>query len=102
MATGTRKGSQLFTSSGVLGVASQAKTIYAINIVASGATVPLAVIKVGGSGGTAYIQESGIASGSRTFPYGEGFTLPANASGVYVTVDGNTTSILVSYDEYSA
>ena len=101
MATGTRKGSQLFTSSGVLGVQAQAKTIYALNIVASGATVPLAIVKTGGSGGTAQIQESGIASGSRTFPYGEGFTLAASAAGVYVTVDGNTTSILVSYDEYA-
>ena len=95
MAGGNKHGTAYLTTSGQLGTVGYPITVYAIHII-SGGTASVATIKNGGSGGTAYIQETGTISKGQTFNYSEGFYFPG---GAYYTADGNQTSVLISYDQ---
>lgn len=88
-------GSKLLTASGNVGIAGKPKLVYAVHII-SGATAGVISLKNNGSSGTLYITGDGVISKGLTVTYGDGYFFPTDC---YCTVDANTNSILVSYDE---
>jgi len=90
-------GSAYLTTSGAVGIAGKPKMIYSIHVI-SGGTVAVVNLKNNGTGGTSYIQETGVVSKGQTFNYSEGFFFPTDC---YYTADGNQTSVLISYEEYA-
>lgn len=68
--------------------------VHNIHII-SGGTAAVVSFKSGGSGGTTYLTETGTVNTGKTIAYGsEGIKFP---SGLYVDVDGNTSSVAVTY-----
>lgn len=96
MASGGKHGSAYLTASGAVGVAGKPKMIYGVHII-SGGTAGVLSLKNNGTGGTLYLAGTGTINQGVTFNYSEGFFFPTDC---YCTVDGNTTSVLVSYEEY--
>lgn len=90
-------GSTYLTASGAVGVAGKPKLVYGAHIL-SGGTAGVLVLKDNGSSGTIYIKLTGTISTGAYFNFGEGIFFPDDC---YCTVDGNTTSVLVSYSEYA-
>lgn len=85
------------TASGVIGLPGQPITVYGVNIVSTSGGGSVVTLRNGSSSsGTIYIQESGTTSKGVTFIYSEGFYFPA---GLYVSVDGNISTALISYDQ---
>lgn len=96
----SRHGSQLITASGVINPSGDPIIVYGIHILSSGGGAAVVSLRNGTSGSaTIYITETGTVSTGKTFDYGEGFFFPA---GCYVSIDGNTTSVLVSADDLLA
>jgi hypothetical protein len=93
---GRTHGSAYLTASGSVGIAGKPKMIYSATII-SGATAGVLSLKDNGSSGTLYLAGTGTINQGVTFNYQEGFFFPHDC---YCTVDANTTSVLVSYEEY--
>ena len=97
MARGNKHGTALVTASGVVGKSGSPITVYGLNIVSTGGGGSVVSLLNGTtSGGTTYISENGTTSKGVTFNYSEGFYFPA---GLYVTVDANLSTALISYDQ---
>ena len=97
---GRTHGSQIVpTSTSVaIGIAGQAKMVYSVTLI-SGATAGVLSLKNGStSGGTLYLSGTGTINQGVTFNYSEGFFFPG---GCFAATDSNTTSILVSYEEFA-
>lgn len=90
-------GSSYLTADGNVGIASKPKMIYAIHIISGGGGAAIVAFINNGSGGTTYLKHTGTVSTGATFTYPEGVLFPNDC---YVDSDANTTSVLVSYDEY--
>lgn len=95
MAGGNKHGTAYLTNSGQVGKAATPITVYAIHVIST-STAAVVVLKDGGTGGTAYIQETGTTSKGQTFNYSEGFYFP---DGCFYTADANQVSVLISYDQ---
>lgn len=99
MATGGQgKGSAYLSASGAVGVAGKPKMIYSALLISTG-TAGILSLKNNGTGGTLYVKATGTINTGVIFNFGAGFFFPTDC---YCTVDGNTTSVLVSYDEVIA
>lgn len=90
---GAPVGSILKTASGELFAAGDKVRVFNMNVI-SGGTATVISLSNGGSGGTIWIKETGTVSTGKTFDYGVNGHLFTN--GCYLTVDGNTTSVLIS------
>src|ERR1035437_9930054 len=95
---GRTHGSAYLTASGAVGVAAKPKMVYGAHIISTGGGAGVLSLKNNGTGGTIYITGTGTTSQGITFNFGEGYFFPTDC---YCTVDGNTTSVLVSYEEYA-
>jgi len=97
MAGGNKHGTALVTAAGVVGLSGKPITVYAMNIISTGGGGSVVTLRDGTtSSGTIYIAETGTTSKGVTFNYSEGFYFP---DGLYVSVDANLTSVLISYDQ---
>jgi len=88
-------GSQLITADGPVGSSGVAMRVFMIHII-SGATAAVVSLRNGTSAGaTAYVTQTGNINTGATFTYGlQGMLFPA---GCFCDVDGNTTSVTVTY-----
>lgn len=91
-------GSAYLTADGNVGIVSKPKIVYAIHVISGGGGAAVVAINNNGSGGTLYMKLTGTVSTGATFAFPEGVFFPNDC---YVDVDANTTSVLVSYDEYA-
>lgn len=90
-------GSKNITASGEVTANGTPTRIFSIHIVSNGGGGAVITLTDNGSSGTLYIKETGTVSTGKTFYYGDrGFLFK---DGCYVTVDTNTTSVLVNYEE---
>lgn len=94
---GRTHGSAYLTASGAVGVAGKPKMVYSAHILSTG-TAGVLVLKNNGTGGTIRINLTGNVGTGAVFNFGDGFFFETDC---YATIDGNTTSILVSYEEYA-
>jgi hypothetical protein len=95
MAGGNKHGTAYMTASGQVGKAGTPITVYAQHLIST-STASLSTLNNGGSGGTAYIEETGTVSKGVTFNYSEGFYFPG---GCYFVADANLVSVLISFDQ---
>jgi len=95
---GRTHGSAYLTVSGSVGVAGKPKMIYTAHIISTGGGAAVLTLKDNGSSGTTYITGTGTTSQGVTFNFGEGYFFPDDC---YCTIGSNTTSVLVSYEEYA-
>lgn len=90
-------GSVLITADGPVDVSGVPTRIYSIHIISGGTPAVVSLKNGTSSSATAWITETGTASTGATFRYGTYGALFPN--GCFVDVDGNTTSVLVSYSQ---
>ena len=87
--------STLITADAQVTAVTKATRLYSMHVLSGAGGGAVITMKSGGSGGTTYLVETGTASKGATFNYGEaGITFPA---GLYVDVDTNTTSVVLTY-----
>lgn len=91
---GSPVGTKLVTADGELFAAGDTIRVFNMHILSSGGGAAVVTLKNGGSGGTAWVTETGTTSTGKTFDYGVNGILFTN--GCYVDVDANTTSVLIS------
>ena len=90
-------GSSIKTADGVLGTSGAVTRVYSMHIL-SGGSAGVVNLRAGTLvTDTIWIQETGTASTGKTFVYGE----KGNhfSGGVYVDVDANVTSVVISYSQ---
>lgn len=95
---GRTHGSAYLTASGAVGRAGKPKMVYAAHIISTGGGGAVLTLKDNATGGTIYITGTGTVSTGVTFNFGEGFFFPTDC---FCTIGANTTSVLVSYEEYA-
>lgn len=95
---GRTHGSAYLTGSGTVGRAGKPKMVYAAHIISTGGGAAVLTLKDNGTGGTIYITNTGIVSTGSTVNFGEGYFFPDDC---FCTFGANTTSVLVSYEEYA-
>lgn len=97
MAVGVQKhGSVYLTVDTDVGISADPKYLYGLHII-SGAIAGIVKLYNGTSAsGTLYMQVTGISNDGYTIDFPEGFHFPG---GIFVDIDANTTSVLLSVDE---
>lgn len=97
MAAGKKHGTQLVTASGLVLKSGTPITVYGIDIISGAGGGSVVTLRNGTTAAaTIYIQETGTTSTGVHFNYGEGFYFP---NGLYVSVDANIVSALISVDQ---
>jgi len=97
MAANNKHGTVLVTAAGVALGIGKPITVYGIHLISGSGGGSVITLRNGTTAaGTIYIQETGTTSTGVDFNYGEGFYFPA---GLYVSVDANLTSALLSVDQ---
>jgi len=86
---------QRLTTSGAIGSGNKAIRVFWASLVST-STASTAILKSGGSGGTAYDQIDGTLSKAARVNYAGGMLLPTSG---YYTADGNQSYITIGYSE---
>ena len=90
-------GSQLVgTSDAAVQASGTAVRVFTIHVISGGSAAVVSLRNGTAATATAFVTETGTASTGKTINFGDqGMVFP---SGCFVDVDGNTTSVLVTYN----
>lgn len=93
-------GTQLVgTTDAAVQASGTAVRVFMIHIISGGTAAVVSLRNGTAAGSTAYVTETGTISTGKTILFGtQGMMFPA---GCFVDVDGNTTSVLVTYNTLS-
>lgn len=92
-------GSQLLAADGAVGTSGTAVRVFMMHIISGGTPAVVSLRSGTSTAGTIRVTETGTANTGATFTYGmQGLLFP---SGCFLDLDGNTTSVLVTFNHNS-
>lgn len=93
---GAKSGSQILTASGPAGGSGKPVRILNMSILSAGSSGTVNLHNGISTGDPVYVKETGLLLRSVIFEYRRGFLF---ASGCFVELDSNTSSVLVEYSQ---